>query len=89
MVEKKADVSIQVCADFSTAVLEDHQYSLPVDIFSTLNGSTCFAKLDITEAYLQVKVSATSRELLTINTHHGLFQYRWLLFMVKTALAIF
>ena len=69
--------------------LEDHQYPLPVteDIFTRLNGSTCFAKLDITEAYLQVEVSATSKELLTINIHRGLSQYRR--FGVKTAPAIF
>ena len=88
VVVKKADGSFWLCADFSTglyAALEGHQYPLPVleDIFTRLNGGTCFAKLDLTEAYLQVEVSATPRELLTINPHHGLFQYRRLPFGVK------
>ena len=50
---KNADSWIRMCADFSTA-LEDYQYILPVpDVISNmLNGDTCFAKLDLTEAYL-------------------------------------
>ena len=94
VVVKKADGSIRLCADFSTdlnAALEDHQYPLPIPehIFITLNGGTCFAKLDPTEVYSRVEVSATPRELLTINNHRGLFHYRRLPFGVKTAPAIF
>ena len=78
VIVKKADDSIQLCVDFSTsldAALEDHEYPLPIpeDIFSILNVGTCFAKLDLTEAYLQVEFSVASRELLTINKHCGLF----------------
>ena len=90
MVVKKANGSIRLCADFSTglnAALEDHQYPLPTsdDLYTILNGGTCFAKLDLTEAYLLVVVAATSSELLTINTHRGLFQFTRLPFGVKTA----
>ena len=71
LVVKKADGSIRLCVDFSTglnAALEDHQYPLPTpdDLYTILNGGSCFAKSDLTEAYLQVEVAATSRELLTI-----------------------
>ena len=74
VVVKDDDGLIQQCADFSTglkAALEDQQYSLPIpeDIFTILKGGTCLAKLDLRKAYLQVKISAASRELLTINTH--------------------
>ena len=62
---------------------------IPEDIFTTFNGGTCFAKLDLTETYLQVEVPAALRELLTINTHCGLFQCTRLPFGVKTAPAIF
>ena len=93
-VVKKADGSIWLCANFSTglnAALEDHQYPLPTpdDLYTILNGGTCFAKLDLTEVYLQVEVAATSRELLTINIHRGLFQFTRLPFGVITAPAIF
>ncbi|CAH8614326.1 unnamed protein product [Dicrocoelium dendriticum] len=91
---KKANGKVRVCADFSTglnAALDDHQYPLPVpeDIFAKLNGGKYFAKLDLSDAYLQVDVDEVSRELLTINTHRGLFQYNRLPFGVKTAPAIF
>ena len=94
VVVKKADGSIRLCADFSTglnAALEDHQYPLPTpdDFYTIFNCGTCFAKLDLTEAYLQVEVAATSRKLLTINIHRGLFQFTRLPLGVKTAPAIF
>ena len=83
-----------LCADFSTGLktaLEDYQYPLLIreDIFTILNGDTCFAKLDLTEAYLQVKVSVAPKELVIINTHWSLFQYTWLSFGIKTAPIIF
>nr|VZI48759.1 unnamed protein product [Spirometra erinaceieuropaei] len=57
--------------------------------FALLNGGTCFAKFDLAEAYLQIEITPESRELLTINTHRGLFQYTRLPFGVKTAPALF
>lgn len=48
-----------------------------------------FCKLDLMGAYLQVEVGENSRELLTINTHVGLFQYKRLIFELKTAPQIF
>ena len=94
MVVKKSNGSIRICADYSTGLndcLESNHHPLPLpeDLFTTLNGGTCFAKLDLAEAYHQIEVSPESRELLTINTHRGLFRYNRLPFGVKTAPAIF
>ena len=94
VVVKRTDSSIQVSADFSTGLnrtLQEYQYPelAPDDIFTIPNGSTCFAKLDFTEAYLQIEVSTASRELLTINTHLGSFQFTRLHFGVKIAHAVF
>ena len=94
VVVKKANGTIRVCGDFSTglnAALKTHCYPLPLpeDIFTMLNGGTYFAKLDLADAYFQIEVAPESRELLTINTHRGLFQYTRLPFGVKTAPAIF
>ena len=94
VIVKKPNVSVRLCADFSiglNAALESNCYPLlaPNDLLTILNRGKCFAKLDLAEAYLQIEVAEESREVLTINTHRGLFQYTRLHFGVKTAPAIF
>ena len=94
VVVRKQNGTVRLCADFSTglnASLEDNHHPLPVaeDIFATLNGGKFFAKLDLSDAYLQVEVEPESREFLTISTHRGLYQFTRLPFGVKTAEAIF
>ena len=91
---KKTNGSIRLCGDFSTGlndVLETHQYPLPApeDLFSKLNGGTIFSKIDFSDAYLQLEVHESSRALVTINTHRGLYQYNRLPFGLKCAPAIF
>jgi hypothetical protein len=45
--------------------------------------------LDLKGAYQQLKLSENSKELVTINTHKGLYQYQRLPFGVSSAPAIF
>ncbi len=76
----KADGSVRICGDYKVAVnkaLLSDVYPLPTseDIFASLAGGKIFSKLDLTNAYQQLIVSEDSREILTINTHKGLFTY--------------
>ena len=48
-----------------------------------------FTKLDMSQAYLQVLADDQSKEMLTINTHKGLFVYNRLPFGVSSAPGIF
>ncbi|PIO77827.1 reverse transcriptase [Teladorsagia circumcincta] len=47
------------------------------------------ADLDLAEAYLQLEVVDDSKQLLTINTHQGLYRFNRLPFRVKPAPGIF
>ena len=44
------------------------------DLLATLNGGKRFSKLDLDYAYQQLLLHEDSKELLTVNTHKGLFQ---------------
>ena len=54
-----------------------------------MSGGKVFTKLDMSQAYLQLPLDDNSKELVTINTHKGLFQYNRLLFGVSAAPAVF
>lgn len=91
VVVRKADnVSVRVCGDYSTGLndaLESDRHPLPHpdDLFAELSGARFFTHLDLSDAYLQVEVEESSRKLLTVNTHRGLFQYNRLPPGVKSA----
>ncbi|XP_017475291.1 PREDICTED: uncharacterized protein K02A2.6-like, partial [Rhagoletis zephyria] len=94
VVTKKSNGSIRIYADFSTGLntaLETHQYPLPLpeDIFAKLANAKYFSHIDLSDAFLQIEVDESSKELLRINTHLGLFRYNRMIFGVKTFPAIF
>ena len=94
MVVPKKSGTVRICADFKTGLndaLEMHQHPLPTpdEIFSKLNQGAWFTQVDFADAYLQLEMDESSKELVTINTPKGLYQYQRLPFGVKSAPGIF
>ncbi|XP_062539275.1 uncharacterized protein K02A2.6-like [Armigeres subalbatus] len=90
VVVKKASQAVRICGDYSTGLndaLQPHQYPLPLpqDIFAKLSNCKMFSQIDLSDAFLQVEVQEESRDMLTINTHRGLYRYNRLPPGVKTA----
>ena len=91
---KQDKKTIRICGDYKLtahrASRVEH-YPLPKvdDLFATLAGGVLFTKLDMSQAYLQLTVDDQAKELLTINTHKGLFVYNRLPFGVSSTPGIF
>ena len=91
---KQDKTSVRICGDYKLTTNKAsclEQYPLPkVDnLFTTLAGGILFTKLDMSQAYLQLALDDQAKELLTINTHKGLFAYNRLPFGVSSAPGIF
>ena len=76
----KKDGSVRICGDYRLTVnraAKPDTYSLPRvdDIFASLSGGKTFSKLDLANAYQQVPLEQQSKQLVTINTHKGLYCY--------------
>lgn len=89
----KANGKVRICGDYKVTLnpaMKIEQYPLPkiADIFASLGGGQKFSKIDLTQAYLQMEVDEVSRNLLTINTHKGLFCFNRLPFGIASAPAI-
>lgn len=90
----KPDKTVRICGDYKVTVnreINEEQYPLPntEDLFATLAGGQKFTKLDLSHAYTQLELDKSSEELLTVNTHMGLFRYRRLCYGVSSSPAIF
>ena len=93
VVEKK-DGAIRLCVDCKVTVnkyIPTERYPLPRfdDIISKLSGCIFFSVLDMSGAYLQVKLCENSKKYMVINTHKGLYQFNRLVFGVSSAPSIF
>jgi len=85
---------IRICGDYKQTVnriapLDSYPIPSTIDQLATLAGGQKFTKLDLSQAYQQLELDETSMELLTINTHQGLFQPSRLQFGIHSATGIF
>ncbi len=90
----KKDGGLRICGDYRCTVnmaVKPDVYPIPTasELFSKLAGGVVFTKLDLKQAYQQLPLDDKAADLLTINTHGGLFRARQLQFEVSTAFSIF
>ena len=76
----KPNGRIRLCGDFKVTInlnIDIYQYPLPKTdhLFASLAGGKHFTKIDLTNTYQQVPLDPQSRELVTVNTHKGLYRY--------------
>ena len=72
--EKKAD--FRICGDYSVTVnsqLEPHRYPMPLpeDLMRKLGGSRYFSKIDLADAFNQIKLAPMSQKKLELTKHRG------------------
>jgi len=90
----KKDGKFRISGDYKVTVnqaLAVDQYPLPKpdELFATLAGGKVFTKLDLSQAYLQLRLDEKSADYVTINTHQGLYRCNRLPFGVASAPALF
>ena len=90
----KKDGKLRICGDYKVTInpsmnVVQHPLPKPDDLFATLAGGTVFSKIDLSHAYQQMPLSESSKKLVTINTHRGLYSYNRLPFGVASAPALF
>ena len=73
--------SVRICGDFRMTlnpVSQLNRYPIPKteDIFATLKQGKLFTKLDLSQAYLQLKLGEESSKYVVINTYKGCFAIR-------------
>ena len=86
--------SIRICGDYkltANKASQMNQYPIPKidDLLVTLGRGVTFSHLDMSQAYQQLELDDPSKEIVTINTHKGLFTYHRLPFGVSSAPGIF
>jgi transposase InsO family protein len=90
----KPNGRIRICGDYKVtankAILCD-TYPLPKikELLSRIAGGKYFAKLDLSNAFNQLELDEGSKEITTINTHRGLFQYNRMCYGISCAPSIF
>ncbi len=90
----KKDGKLRLCGDYKVTInphlrVDSHPLPRAEELFTRLSGGTKFTKLDLSHAYQQMELDSSSRKLVTISTHQGLYQYTRLPFGVASAPAIF
>ena len=87
---RKSTGKIRVSGDYSITVnpqLEKHRHLIPLpeDLIQKLSGGYGFTKVDLANAYNQVKLSSESQKKLALSTHKGVLLQKRLPFGITSA----
>lgn len=85
---------MRICADHKVTVnphILIDKYPIPTvnEVLTEMHGGEYYARIDLREAYAQVKVSDQSKKILTINTHKGLYWHNKMPYGVAAAPGFF
>ncbi|XP_062715253.1 uncharacterized protein K02A2.6-like [Aedes albopictus] len=89
----KANNKVRLCGDYKVTVnpnlvVDDHPLPTIEELFANVAGGEKFSKIDLTQAYLQLEVEEGDQEVLTLNTHKGLYRPTRLMYGIASAPAI-
>ncbi|XP_053698952.1 uncharacterized protein K02A2.6-like [Sabethes cyaneus] len=90
----KSNDRVRLCGDYKVTInkylnIDEHPLPTIDELFANMAGGKKFTKIDLAQAYLQMAVRDQDREILTLNTHLGLYQPTRLMYGVASAPAIF
>ena len=93
MFARKKDGSIRVCVDYRNLnkVMVRNRYPLPLipELTDGLVGATIFTKLDVRQAYHQVRMAPGHKLKMALKSRYGLFKYLVMPFGLTNAPAQF
>ena len=86
----KKNGRIRICRDFKVTLdpqMHVDKYPIPriQDILAKNKYGAVQSKLDLSQAYPQVKLDPASQLLMKISTHKGLFRYKRLTYRIASA----
>ena len=81
---------LRICGDYSVSIndqLEDHRHPMPLpeDLMQKLGGGYGYTKIDLADAYNQIKLTPESQRRLALSTHRGVLLQQRLPFGIKSA----
>ena len=81
---------LRICGDYSVGIndqLADHRHPMPLpeELMQKLGGGFGYSKIDLADAYNQIKLAPESQRRLALSTHQGVLLQQRLPFGIKSA----
>lgn len=85
----KKNGRIRICGDYKNTVnphlvVDDHPFPTIDELLAKVANGIKFSKIDLAQAYLQMKIAPEHRELLTISTYKGLYRVNRMMYGIAS-----